>query len=420
MFYRFKIWCAVLILAVVSLGGAAQDSIANRLTVSLITCYPGPDVYALCGHSAIRVRSQQMDSVWNYGMFDFSQSDFIYRFVKGETDYMLGAYPFAWFMPEYVRRGSRVVEQELNFSQQEARRLLEMLRRESQPQNCVYRYNYVKDNCATRPMERIDSAASSPILLPDTVRYGTFRREMRHYHANYPWYQFGIDLVLGSGLDYELSSREEMFVPVEMMEKVATARFADGRPVVSRTSTLYEGRGDAVYPPTPWYLAPLFWGWVVFAGALVCAGVDIRRRRATRIVYSLYWALTGVAGLVVWFLVLWSSHEATSPNALRWWLNPLMLVGAVTVWWRRARYVTVIFAIYQAICSSILLIIWPLQPQATNAAVFPLMGAGAVLGVAYAIICGRRSYNIEVSPTLKPAPRRKTAGRSAASKRRTT
>ena len=402
-----KILCAIVALMVASIAGAATDSVPKPLTVSLITCYPGPDVYALCGHTAIRIRSEKMDSVWNYGMFDFSQDDFIYRFVKGETDYMLGAYPFEWFMPEYVRRGSKVVEQELNLSQPEARRLLEMLRREALPKNCIYRYNYVKDNCAPRPMERIDSAASSLILLPETVKYGTFRRAMRHYHANYPWYQFGIDLVLGSGLDYELSPREEMFVPVEMMERLDKARYDDGRPVVSRTNVLYEGRGQAVYPPTPWYLTPLFWGWIVFAGAVVCAIVDIRRRRPTKIVYSLYWALTGVAGLIVWFLVLYSSHEATSPNILRWWLNPLMLIAAVTVWWHRARYVTDVFAIYQAICSLILLIIWPLQPQSGNPAVFPLLGAAAVLCASYAIICVLGSYNIEATTAIPPARKRK-------------
>ena len=101
-----KILCAIVALMVASIAGAATDSVPKPLTVSLITCYPGPDVYALCGHTAIRIRSEKMDSVWNYGMFDFSQDDFIYRFVKGETDYMLGAYPFEWFMPELVRRGS--------------------------------------------------------------------------------------------------------------------------------------------------------------------------------------------------------------------------------------------------------------------------------------------------------------------------
>ena len=30
-----------------------------------------------------------MDSVWNFGIFDFREPNFVYRFVKGETDYMV-------------------------------------------------------------------------------------------------------------------------------------------------------------------------------------------------------------------------------------------------------------------------------------------------------------------------------------------
>ena len=82
----------------------ASDSIplpssVKDLTVSLITCYPGEEIYELCGHSAIRVRGEGIDSVWNYGIFDFNQPNFVYRFVKGETDYKGASYPFRYFMP---------------------------------------------------------------------------------------------------------------------------------------------------------------------------------------------------------------------------------------------------------------------------------------------------------------------------------
>lgn len=53
---------------------SGKDSVSDgrELTVSLITCAPGRDVYELCGHSALRIRGEGMDSVWNYGLFDFS------------------------------------------------------------------------------------------------------------------------------------------------------------------------------------------------------------------------------------------------------------------------------------------------------------------------------------------------------------
>ncbi|MDE6056399.1 MAG: DUF4105 domain-containing protein, partial [Muribaculaceae bacterium] len=200
------------------------DSIGREdLTVSIVTCDPGPDVYELCGHAAIRIRSASMDSVWNYGIFDFTSPNFIYRFCKGETDYMVYGYQFQRFMPAYVRRGSRVKEQVLDLTQEEARNLRAMLQTESRPENRIYRYNYVRDNCATRPWKRITQASGREIELPDTLYYPTFRSEMRHFHRNYPWYQFGIDLVLGSGLDYPLAKDEDTFAPPVLADKLAGA-----------------------------------------------------------------------------------------------------------------------------------------------------------------------------------------------------
>ena len=236
----------ILILFGFSLKG--EEIRKDSIIVSLLTCDPGADIYELCGHEAVRVRGvlngERIDSVWNYGVFDFSQPNFVYRFVKGETDYRLAGYPTSWFMPEYVAAGRRVVEQDLNLSAEEAGRLHSLLREESKPENCKYRYNYVRDNCATRILWRLDTAASSRVIYPDDVRYGTFRKEMRAYHRNYPWYQFGIDLALGGGLDRPLRGREEMFVPVEMMRKVGDAHFEDGRKLVSSTRILNEGNGD--------------------------------------------------------------------------------------------------------------------------------------------------------------------------------
>ena len=83
---------------------------------SLVTAWPGSEIYELCGHEAIRIKGPGIDSVWNFGVFNFAEPNFVGRFVKGETDYMVDSYPFAWFMPEYVATGRRVEEQVLNLT----------------------------------------------------------------------------------------------------------------------------------------------------------------------------------------------------------------------------------------------------------------------------------------------------------------
>lgn len=366
---------------------------AEPLTVSVITCWPGKEIYELYGHAAIRIRGERFDSVWNYGVFDFRQPNFVYRFVKGETDYMLAGYPFKWFMPEYVDGGRKVVEQVLNLTPGEAQELRHILQRESLPQNRQYRYNYVKDNCATRILDRIDDASESHAVYPDSVAFGTFRNGMRAYDVNYPWYQFGIDIALGSGIDRPIGSREEMFIPVEMMQKMERARFTDGRPLVKETKILYSGRPGATLDATPWWLTPMTWSLVALLVSIAIAVYDARRRRVSRWWYTLFFSLLGIAGCVVTFLVCFSSHEATSPNSLWIWLNPLQLVMAICVWWRLTRPAALAVAWYNMVVMTVTLIVWPLQNQSANPAFFPLMGSTLILSGAYAIISSGKSYN---------------------------
>ena len=344
------------------------------LTVSIVTCAPGPDVYELCGHAAIRIRSAEMDSVWNYGIFDFTSPNFIYRFCKGETDYMVYGYQFERFMPAYIRRGSTVKEQVLDLTQEEARQLRALLQTESLPENRIYRYNYVRDNCATRPWKRVREAAGRDIHLPDTLYYPTFRSEMRHFHRNYPWYQFGIDLVLGSGLDYPLDKDEDTFAPPVLADKLAAATIG-GRSLVKATNIIFPGYVDATLPPTPWWRTPMAVGIAMLLLSLGTLFAYLLRKRLWRWWISLYFLTAGVAGCIVAFLVFCSEHEATSPNILLLWLNPLQLVIAAGIWWKSWKMPVAVIAAYDAAMAVGLVLLWwtPLVSQAANPAIWPML-----------------------------------------------
>lgn len=401
---------AILFLAFPSVATQKRDSIV----VSLLTAWPGPEVYQLCGHSAIRIRGAEVDSVWNYGVFNFDEPNFVYRFVKGETDYMLVGYPTMWFMPEYLSEGRKVLEQDLNLTQDEAWKLRSLLQTETLPQNRTYRYNYVKDNCATRITDRLAQATDARLIFPDTIAYGTFRREMRAFHRDYPWYQFGIDLALGSGLDRELRANEEMFVPTVMSDRYAKATLSDGRRLVSDTRQLTPDSGHATLSPTPWYLTPNFWSVICFILMAAFSVFMAWKRRILRWLYCLWFALIGLGGCVIAFLVFASDHEATSPNMLLLWLNPLQLIVAVCVWWPRAHWPVNIMAWYNIVVLGILLIIWPFQLQSANPAFFPLMGATLALSIVYAILDYKQSYTINskihnktTKPKRQPAKRKR-------------
>ena len=57
---------------------------SERAFVSLLTCSPGDEVYAFFGHTALRYCNPDkgLDWVFNYGVFDFSEPNFVGKFVS--------------------------------------------------------------------------------------------------------------------------------------------------------------------------------------------------------------------------------------------------------------------------------------------------------------------------------------------------
>lgn len=371
----------LLVSLVVNGEGSAVDTIVEIPEISLITCGPGSDIYELEGHTAIRVRSGNADVVVNYGLFDFNAPNFVYRFVKGETDYMVGIAPFSHFVNAYRREGRDVYEQPLNLSPEASLRLVELLGENLRPENRVYRYNYVKDNCATRPLAMVERAIGDTLELKarNYTSGWSFREAMRYYHRDYPWYQFGIDLALGGGIDYAISDREKAFVPLVLMEMVEDCGLA--------TSTDQIVTGDmAEVSATPWWQTPLFVGCLILAVCVLVAVHDVKCHTVTRWADSILFLIYGLTGIVITFLVFISEHEATSPNLLLLWLNPFCLIVPIFIYIKSCGKLVECYEIVNFVALILLTVLWPLSDQSGNVAFIPLILSDAILTLRYLYI----------------------------------
>lgn len=380
----------VLIFAVFAPSHAAQAP--GDTVVSLVVCDAGKDVYELEGHAALRVRTPYDDVAVHWGLFDFNAPGFVWRFALGETDYLCGATPWPYFEAAYSREGRRITEHRLALTPSEKERMLMLLNRNLQPENRSYRYNYVKDNCATRPLAMVEAAIADSIILPDAgANHESFRGMMRRYHSGYPWYQFGIDLALGPGIDYELNAREKAFAPVVLDKQLPEARTSSGRTLVESSAVISDvPERAAVDGPTPWWASPMAMAMAVLCAALLFTVRDQRRRCVTRWFDAVLFGVLGLAGCLVFFLVVFSTHEATSPNYLLWWVNPLCLLPVIFIWIKKAQrlvmcYQIANFAVLLALC-----VAWPLLPQSANAAIWPLVAADAVRALNYVTVNIRR------------------------------
>lgn len=398
--YRYIILSIVAIAC--SLSGFASNDVPR---ISLVTFYAGADVYELEGHSALRVEFvDSIDYMASYGMFDFDSPGFIYRFVAGQTDYMLGLVESNRFLSHYIADGRRVVEQQLCLTDSEAQKLHNLLIENFLPENRIYRYNYVKDNCATRPIAMIEKAIGDTLSFPQPSIEGaedwTFRDQMRHYHTNYPWYQFGIDLALGSGLDYPLTAREKAFAPETLADMMTRATRADTLgniiPIVTATHVINQGDPDGVQlPPTPWYLTPTAISLVVFLLTMAVSLRDIKRQIVSRGYHSLLFTIFFLAGCIITFLVFVSTHEATSPNYLLVWLNPFCVIAALGIWLKKWNTILFYYHFVNFVALFLLVVFWNWLGQVANMAFFPLIAADAILSASYIYIhrrCVRNNH----------------------------
>lgn len=384
MISKLRLSVILLFLTVTAITAAAvrQDTV-----VSFVNFYPGSDIYELEGHSALRIDMPAGDFAISYGTYNFDQPNFVYRFVKGETDYWVTAVPWQYMDNSYRNAGRRIVEHRIAMTPQQKQRLLELVNDNLRPENRTYRYNYVKDNCATRPLQILQLAMGDSIILgnaPDEIDgCETFRDIMRHYNANYPWYQFGIDLALGSGIDYKLNEREKAFAPV-VLDRQLPGATVGGMPLVESTTVTNDVPADAaVAPPTSPFFSPLTLSVIILVITIMISVRDIRRHRLSRWLDTTLFSIFGLAGCVISFLVFISVHEATSPNILLLWLNPLCFLPAFLIWINRCKVIIFSYQIVNFVALMVLLALSIADVQTLNVAFYPLILADALRAVTY-------------------------------------
>ena len=227
----------------VCLGMKGQTE-GDGIVASLLTCSPGTEVYSLYGHTGLRMKDtrKNLDLVFNYGVFDFRRPHFMWHFMLGECDYEVYPIPVDVFMQEYEKRGSSVTEQRLNLTSEEAKRLMAQLVVNSQPENRVYRYNFLTNNCTTKARDQIEQAVDGTVVYEEAEEHPTYRTLLHRYTEAYPWEEAGCDLLLGAACDTVLSDRAAQFLPEQLMAYFGQAQIFDSlnnrRPLVAETMTL--------------------------------------------------------------------------------------------------------------------------------------------------------------------------------------
>mgnify|MGYP003513750881 FL=1 len=307
-------------------------ALSKDAKIYLLTCTPGNEVWSKYGHTGIQVqdKSNNLDIVFNYGIFSLMDDDFYIKFIKGDTYYQLGIESYRYFQRFYQSIGRATYWQELNLNQTQKQQIFDALIINYRPENRFYLYNFVFDNCATRPYHLIKNALQDSIISTYTGYLNQpYRTAISHYTGPQSWVDFGINLIFGKRADQLMNNEQRLFLPEELMFYLAEAQLSDGTPLVKNQHIQAFNIARV-----PWY-ANCWTGIIALAIILICINIIDRRRG------KISWWIDLVVGVIsiillviVIFLTFFSSHPLVGFN-WRLILLPVIHLCARIIYWLR-------------------------------------------------------------------------------------
>jgi Domain of unknown function (DUF4105) len=336
--------CTMLCLCVALCARAGVvDAPAGDLEVSLMTYGPGAIYWERFGHDAIRLRdpSSGESADFNYGVFDFEDSAFLWNFARGYMRYMIDIQPSEGVQQDYLDEGRSVVEQRLALSATQAESLRAFLIWNLRPENVGYNYDYLTDNCATRVRDALNSVLGGVLQATFTTRPApmTYRQQIDRLMSAQPWLMVGMDVGLGPFADRPLNEWQESFLPMVLAREMRSVRIPDGhggvKPLVVSERQIAPNR---LKPPAA--MAPDLNLPLGVAGLALAVAMLVSRRRLPILQASLsvaYLVLAGIVGTLL--LVLWTltMHHAAWRNANLLVFNPFAFALIGSAWRSRNR-----------------------------------------------------------------------------------
>jgi hypothetical protein len=348
-------------------GGLPQLSAGAQ--ISLITYSPGEELYQAFGHSAIRVKDDLLgiDRLYNFGVFDFDTPNFYLKFAHGELRYQLAVSDSEEEMQAEGASGGGVTELLLDLSPAQRQALFEALEINLLPQNRFYEYDFLLDNCATRPRDAIEKVTGSPVALHDTGKE-TFRQMLDPYFTRMPWIGFGLSLLLGANVDRPVTPREACFLPANLERAVESSK-NEGHNLVVERKVIFS---PDPLPATPGYLAPV----CVFytGGALWFLFWLVRKKGHAKWLTASVLMVFGLVGLFLLFFSFWTQNWVAHENYNLLWLIPFHLPAGLWLLLANRRSQVVRWYLWLALLAGTAFAILSfLLPQQFSLAVYPLV-----------------------------------------------
>lgn len=312
--FRSQIFLFILI-SFLSIHFAEAKILSNNARVSVLTCDVGNEVYALFGHTAIRITDEanNLDVVYNYGAFDFSTPNFVGKFAKGDLQYFATSETYNEFILQYRYEQRGVVEQQLNMNRAQIQFLLDQLNTVLTSSDGTYTYKFIDKNCTNMAVDILNKTLGNKIIVKRDNLNFTYRETLFPFFDNHFFEKLGTSLIFGTKVDEQATL---LFLPIELLQSLATTQI-NGKPLAQKAITIL---------PQPQHKAPMSWwnNWMFYSTILVLL-IIINNKIAT----LSFLAMMGFIGLFFVIAGFWSLHGELAYNYNTLLLNPLLLIFVI-------------------------------------------------------------------------------------------
>ncbi len=333
---KIKTGIVWLICLLVSSIGKAGIKPFESVKITLITETPGAELYSVYGHTAFRIRESETgkDYIFHYGLFDFNAPGFYTNFLKGILKYKMGGQYFSSLYRTSEEEGRGLYEQELNLDSSETMQLYNILHENYKRENRAYLYDFLYENCSTKPRDLLEKLWGSRLKYPDSFPKKTYRQVLSEHQRVLPWIDYGIDLIIGSEVDKEIGIRDQAFLP-EYLKKALSAASLDGQKAVFKERELIV---PSLQRTVYFYQRPVFYFLLLFLLELFIFIYVLRSgvKRWIRLYDMTFYTLISLMSIFIMLLWWGTDHHITKHNWNLLWLNPLYLILTTAGWigWR--------------------------------------------------------------------------------------
>lgn len=307
----FKI-LLVAFISLLSLHTAFAQQLSDKASITLLTCGPGSELYSVFGHTAIRVHDPEnaIDTVYNFGTFDFDTPNFYLKFVKGDLQYFVSVSSYKDFVYQYSYYNRDVYEQVLNLTQQQKQNITSELNDILFSDRKFYTYKFIDRNCTTMVADIINKYIDTEISN-DVADKGKTNRKIIHQRLDNLFYEdLGISIMFGYKTDKELYN---LFLPNQLMEGVSKTNTSIG-PLVQDTVSVYKAVENN---KSSWWNNYYTYAAIVLLLLIATANKTVRLS---------YLAVAGILGIFLSAVGFFSLHQEILQNYNAVLFNPLFIL----------------------------------------------------------------------------------------------